>query len=76
MKIKKQSKLVHTGDCGDNLSNLQPVQNGGFSCAVQTQDQNPHFPGAEQAREDTRENSTWRIDTQGNKSVLRKVAFD
>ena len=49
---------MHTWDCGYDFSNLQPVQNGGFPCTVQTQDQNPHLPGAEKAREETREETT------------------
>lgn len=52
------SVQIHTRDCGDHFSNLQPIQNGGFSCTVQTKDQNPHFPGAKEAREETREEPT------------------
>lgn len=48
----------HTWDRRDNLSNLQSVQDCGFSSTVQTQDQDPHLPGAEEAREETGEEST------------------
>ena len=54
----KRNKPVHTGDCGDHLSNLQPVQNGCLSCTIQTQDEDPHLPGAKQAPEDTGEEVT------------------
>lgn len=55
-----ESRLVAvlTGDGGDHLSHLQPVQDGGFPCAVQAQDQNPHLSGAKQVGEEARKETT------------------
>lgn len=59
---------THTGNRGDHLSNLQPVQDGCFPGTIQTKDQDPHLPCAKQAREETREETTCR-DRKGNVSA-------
>lgn len=51
---------IHTGDGCDHLADLQAVQDGGFPGAVQTQDENPHLPGAKHAVEYVGEEATWR----------------
>ena len=51
---------LRTRDGGDHLADLQPVEDSGLSGAVQTQDEDPHFPGAEQAGEQAGEEATCR----------------
>ena len=50
--------VLRTGDGGDHLADLQPVEDGGLPRSVQTQDEDPHFPGAEQAGEQAGEEAT------------------
>lgn len=41
-----------TWNGGNNFSNLQPVENGCFSCSVQPQDKNPHLSSSKQTGKD------------------------
>lgn len=41
-----------TWNGGNNFSNLQPVENGCFSCSIQPQDKNPHLSSSKQTGKD------------------------
>lgn len=59
-----------TGYGGNNLADLQPVQNGRLSSTIEPQDENPHLTTAQQASEVAQKPTCWgNVEVEENSSA-------